>query len=267
VIVSGQIPADSLKDRVALVTGAGSGIGAASAEALAQAGAKVALVGLIESDLNEVAARIRERGAETLVLEGDVSQEDPMTRAFARMISKWGRLDVVVACAGINGVWAPIEDITLAEWDRTVAVNLRGTFLTLKGALPLLRPNGGSVIIISSVNGSRIFNTIGASAYSSSKAAQIAFAKMAALELAKDRIRVNVICPGSIRTRIDESTVLRNSEKLLHPGSVSRGTIPLTRGNPGSARQVAELVWFLASDLSSHLSGTEVFIDGAESLA
>lgn len=262
----GRIPARSLEGCVALVTGAGSGIGAASAEALAEAGAKVALLGRTRGPLEEVSARIDARGGQTLLLQADVSEPQPMADAFARLVATWGRLDVVVANAGINGVWAPLDEITAEEWDRTFAVNTRGAFLTLRGAVPHLRSRGGSVIVVSSVNGSRMFSNSGASAYAASKAAQVALAKMAALELARDRIRVNVLCPGSIQTRIDESTVWRNPEKVRQPTVFPEGGVPLTRGQSGTARQVAELVWFLASDLSSHITGTEVFIDGAESL-
>jgi len=141
-----------------------------------------------------------------------------------------------------------------------------GTFLTVKYAIPHLKARGGSIIVTSSVNGTRIFSNTGASAYSSSKAGQVAFTKMAALELAKHRIRVNVICPGAITTNIEESTEKRDIEREREPVEFPEGKIPLTDGKPGTARQVADLVLFLASDASSHITGTEVWIDGAESL-
>jgi NAD(P)-dependent dehydrogenase (short-subunit alcohol dehydrogenase family) len=171
-----------------------------------------------------------------------------------------------VANAGINGVWAALEDISPEDWDRTMNVNLRGTFLTVKHSLPLLKVAGGSIIIVASVNGTRIFSNTGASAYASSKAAQVAFSRMIALELAKHRIRVNTICPGSIATRIDENTVRKDLEKIREPVDFPAGHIPLTGGKPGTSGQVAELIWFLASEASNHVTGAEVFIDGAESL-
>jgi NAD(P)-dependent dehydrogenase (short-subunit alcohol dehydrogenase family) len=122
------------------------------------------------------------------------------------------------------------------------------------------------VIITSSVNGTRIFSNTGATAYSCTKAAQVAFTKMVALELAKHRIRVNVICPGAIETNINESTEQRDLEEIREPVEFPEGSIPLTDGKPGSAEQVAQLVLFLASDASNHMTGTEMWIDGAESL-
>jgi NAD(P)-dependent dehydrogenase (short-subunit alcohol dehydrogenase family) len=122
------------------------------------------------------------------------------------------------------------------------------------------------VIITSSVNGTRIFSNTGATAYSCSKAAQVAFTKMVALELAEHRVRVNVICPGAIDTNIEESTERRDLEKIQEPVEFPEGHIPLTDGKPGTSEQVAQLVFFLASDASSHITGTEIWIDGGESL-
>jgi NAD(P)-dependent dehydrogenase (short-subunit alcohol dehydrogenase family) len=145
-------------------------------------------------------------------------------------------------------------------------INLKGTFLTVKYAVPFLKRQGGSVIITSSVNGTRIFSNTGATAYSCSKAAQVAFAKMVALELAEHRVRVNVICPGAIDTNIDENTEKRDLESVKEPVEFPEGEIPLTDGTPGTSEQVAQLVLFLAGDASSHISGTEIWIDGAQSL-
>ncbi len=187
-------------------------------------------------------------------------------RAVQQIVDEWGRIDFVFANAGINGVWAPLEELEPEEWDKTLNINLKGTFLTVKYAVPYLKKRGGSVIVTSSVNGTRMFSNTGATAYSSSKAAQVAFTKMVALELAKYKVRVNVICPGAIETNIQESTEVRDVEDEKEPAEYPEGTIPLTRGRPGKASQVAELVAFLASDQSSHISGTEIWIDGGGTL-
>jgi len=255
-----------LDGRVALVTGAGSGIGAAAAALFAERGARVAALGRTRDELEKVVASIRDKGGDAIPTLADISKPDEMRRAVEATVGRYGRLDVVFANAGVNGVWAPIEEIEPEEWEKTLRINLMGTFLTLKYAIPHLKVRGGSVIVTSSVNGTRIFSNTGASAYSSSKAGQVAFTKMAALELAKHRIRVNVICPGAITTNIEESTEKRGIEREKEPVEFPEGKIPLTDGKPGSARQVAELVLFLASDASSHITGTEVWIDGAESL-
>lgn len=252
-----------LTDKVALVTGAGSGIGKAAAQLLAQAGAKVAALGRTEDELKETVAQIP---GEAIPVVADISQPEQMQQATEQIIERWGRLDIVFANAGINGVWASLEELTPEDWDKTLNINLKGTFLTVKYAVPYLKKQGGSVIVTSSVNGTRIFSNTGATAYSCSKAAQVAFTKMIALELAKHRIRVNVICPGAIETDISENTEQRNLEQIRERVEFPEGKIPLTDGKSGTSEQVAQLVLFLASDASSHISGTEIWIDGTESL-
>jgi NAD(P)-dependent dehydrogenase (short-subunit alcohol dehydrogenase family) len=150
-----------------------------------------------------------------------------MKTALAKLHRKWKRLDVIFANAGINGVWAPLAALKIHEWDETIRINLRGTFLTIKLALPYFPPGGGSIIVTSSVNGTRMFSNVGASAYATTKAAQVAFAKMLAVEFGRQKIRVNAICPGSIETEIDENTQ-PCSRGAGTEGRVSEGEIPLT---------------------------------------
>jgi NAD(P)-dependent dehydrogenase (short-subunit alcohol dehydrogenase family) len=152
-----------LQGKVALVTGAGSGIGAASALLLARSGARIGALGHTEDELQTTVGRIRDSGGEAMPLLADVASAEEMSRAVDRLVEAYGRLDVVIANAGINGVWAPIDELAPEEWDRTIAINLRGTFLTLHHAVPRLkRAGGGSVVIISSINGTRTFTTAGA---------------------------------------------------------------------------------------------------------
>lgn len=261
-----DIPPESLKGKTALVTGAGSGIGEASAQALARAGAAVALIGTTAEKLEETADKIRQAGGQCLVMAADVAKAAEMQEVAAACKESWGRLDIVHHNAGTNGVWAPFAELEEAEWDATLNTNLKGTFLSLKHCFPLLSPQGGSVIVTSSVNGNRIFSNAGASAYACSKAAQVALVKMLALEWAQHRIRVNVICPGSIDTAIHQETEERNLDSIRVPVKFPEGSIPLKKGRSGTVEEVAQLVWFLASDLSSHITGTEIYIDGAQSL-
>ena len=256
----------SLRGKRALVTGAGSGIGLASAKWLAAAGARVALLGRTAAPLDELLNELGGEQAGHLRLLADVASEEEMMAAADEIAGRMESLDFVLANAGINGLWAPLEELTAADWDKTMGINLRGTFLTVRASLPLLRKNGGSVAIVSSVNGNRMFSNTGATAYACSKAGQVAFMKMIALELARDRIRVNAICPGAIDTEIDDNTEQRDLAEVRVPVKFPDGQIPLTHGKPGTAEQVASLVGFLASDASSHLSGTEIYIDGAQSL-
>lgn len=255
-----------LAERVALITGAGSGIGKAAAVLLAKEGAKIAALGREEGELTDTVTQIQNAGGEAMPLTADISQPDQMQQAIQQLVDRWGRVDIVFANAGINGVWAPLEELDPEEWNKTINVNLTGTYLTVKYAVPYLKKHGGSVIITSSVNGTRMFSNTGATAYACTKAAQVAFAKMVALELAKNRVRVNVICPGAISTDIESSTERQDLEEVREPVEYPEGEIPLTDGKPGTSEQVAQLVLFLASDASSHISGTEVWIDGAQSL-
>jgi NAD(P)-dependent dehydrogenase (short-subunit alcohol dehydrogenase family) len=255
-----------LEGKVALVTGAGSGIGKAAALRLAKDGARVAALSDTGSEIARTVEEIERAGGKGLALTVDVSQAEPMARAVERVVKQWGRLDIVFANAGINGVWAPLDELQPEEWDRTINTNLRGTFLTLHYTVPHLKKQGGSVIITSSINGTRVFSNAGTTAYSCTKAAQVALAKMAALELAKHRVRVNVICPGRIATEINDNTYPRDLEAAKEPAEYPEGKIPLTDDAPGTAEEVAELVLFLASDRARHITGTPVWIDGAQSL-
>jgi NAD(P)-dependent dehydrogenase (short-subunit alcohol dehydrogenase family) len=256
----------TVRGKVALVTGGASGLGKAAAERLAREGAKVAVLGRSDDENRQVADAINAAGGEALPVNADISDPAAMQRAVEQVVGRWGRLDIVFANAGINGVWAPLEDLTPEDWQKTININLNGTFYTIKYAAPHLKKQGGSIIITSSVNGTRIFSNTGATAYSCTKAAQVAMAKMLALELAKHKVRVNVICPGAIESQIDENTEKRNVEREKEPVEFPEGEIPLTDGVPGKAEDVGDLVLFLASDQSKHISGTEIWIDGAQSL-
>lgn len=255
-----------LQGKMALVTGGGSGIGEAAALKLAEAGADVAVLGRTRDELEETAAAIGRMGRKAPILVADISRDDEMRAAFEEVGQDFGHLDFVFANAGINGTWAPLTDLTYEDWNKTMSINLGGTFLTLHYAIPLMQQQGGSIAITASINGTRTFTSAGASAYSATKAGQVALAQMAALELAKHRIRVNVICPGAIESEIDDNTRKRNVERAAEPAEFPEGKIPLTDGKPGKAEDVGDLVVFLASDRSRHISGTPIWIDGAQSL-
>ena len=168
---------------------------------------------------------------------GRCRQSEEMSRAVDDLVKAHGRLDIVITNAGINGVWAPIDELAPEEWDRTIVVNLRGTFLTLRSAVPRLKhAGGGSVVIIASINGTRTFTGAGATAYACSKAAQLALGQMAAVELGKHGIRVNVICPGAIETEIGDNTQQRNTEAAEVPAEYPAGGDPADRQTPWPRR-------------------------------
>lgn len=255
-----------LKDRVALVTGGGSGIGRATAQLFAQEGAWVGVLDVQPKLVEEAVAEIRQAGGQALPLVANVADDMQMAEAIQKLVAAWDRIDIVFANAGINGVWAPIDEIEAEEWDRTMAINLRGTFLTLKYTVPHLRRHGGSIVITSSGQGTRSFSVPGSTAYACTKAALVTLAKKMALELARDKIRVNVVCPGSTDTDINDSKLARNLDKIKLPIEFPQGKLLLSRGKKVAPEQVAKLVQFLVSDDAGMITGTEVWIDGAMSL-
>jgi NAD(P)-dependent dehydrogenase (short-subunit alcohol dehydrogenase family) len=251
----------------ALVTGAGSGLGEATALQLAAGGARVGVLDLRQDRVDAIAAAIAAAGGKAIPLTADIADETAMRSAVDQLIAAAGRLDIVVANAGINGTWAPIDDITPAEWDKTIAVNLRGTYLTLHLTVPHLKAAGsGAIVIVSSINGTRTFSSAGATAYAASKAAQAAMANQLALELGKHRIRVNAVCPGSTKTNLIENTWRRNQDEAAFQVIYPEGDLPLTGGRPASAGEVADSIRFLCSDQSRHITGTWLYVDAGQSL-
>ncbi|KXU83901.1 3-ketoacyl-ACP reductase [Paraburkholderia monticola] len=256
-----------LQNRTALVTGAGSGIGKASALHLAAAGAQVIVHAHKDDETRATVDEIVQRGGTAFGFTADIRDELGFGQELDRAFSQAGALDIVIANAGINGVWAPIDELKPAEWDNTINTNLRGAYLTLHLTVPhLKRAGGGSIVIISSINGTRMFSHGGASAYSTTKAGLLALGQMTALELAKHRIRVNIICPGKIDTEINANTQARSSDEASEPADYPQGKIPLTDGKAGSGDDIAEMVVFLASDRARFITGTPVWIDGGQSL-
>ena len=255
-----------LHERVALITGAGSGIGRAAALLFAREGARIGALDLRREELDETVAAIEATGGTAIPLVADIARPDEIGPAIEQLVAHYGRLDTVFANAGINGVWAPIDEIEPEEWDRTLGINLKGTFLTLKYSVPYLKRQGGAVVITSSVHGTRVFSMPGTTAYACAKAAQVALAKKVALELARDNVRVNVICPGATVSRIIESTERRSLDRIALPVEYPEGRIPLTRGQPLPPEQIAQLALFLCSDDAAMITGTEMWIDGGLSL-
>ncbi|WP_416798183.1 SDR family oxidoreductase [Ciceribacter azotifigens] len=253
--------------KTVLVTGAGSGIGRATALQFAALGASVGLLGRTRDELEDVQEEIERRGGRAVALVADVSDEDQMRAAVRDLVDRFGPPDVVVANAGINGVWAPIDELQPPEFDRTIAVNLRGTYLTLHFCVPHMKANGGgAIVVVSSINGTRTFSSPGASAYTATKAAQVAIVQQTALELARHHIRVNAVCPGAIATSIEENTSIRHPEETAFPVEYPEGKVPLSDGRPGTSGDVADAIVFLSSDRARHITGTPLWIDGAQGL-
>jgi NAD(P)-dependent dehydrogenase (short-subunit alcohol dehydrogenase family) len=253
--------------KVALITGSESGIGRATAIKLAKRGYDLALLGIDEDALSRLCVDLRKQyGVSVIELIADVSEREAVAEAMTNLTNYYGRLDVLIVNAGINGTWAPIDDLSEDEWDKTISVNLKGCYLSLHHAVPHLKKTGGAIVIVSSINGTRTFTSPGATAYSASKAAQVAIAQQLALELASYSIRVNVICPGEIETNIGKSTEIRHPEETAIPAVWPDGQVPITGGKPGSSEDVAKLITFLVSDDAKHITGTPIWIDGGQGL-
>ncbi|MGG4409717.1 SDR family NAD(P)-dependent oxidoreductase [Niallia taxi] len=255
-----------MENKVAVITGGASGIGKASAIRLAQEGAKITIIDRNAERGKAVIKEITELGGEAIFCQADITNEKQVADAMAQTAKKWGTITTLFANAGIVGTVSPIEQFSTKDWAATIQNNVIGTFETVSQAIPYLKDNGGTITITSSVSGNRRFAQEGFSAYSSSKAAIAAFAKMAAIELAQHKIRVNSICPGTIDTNIFES--LQESEsvnEINFPFDIPENGIPLKQ-EAGKSEEVANLFLFLASDEASHLTGTEVYVDSAESL-
>jgi NAD(P)-dependent dehydrogenase (short-subunit alcohol dehydrogenase family) len=252
--------------RVALVTGGGSGIGGATAKMLAARGATVGILDVVEAAASSVREEIAAAGGDAFILMADVGDDAQMKAALEALDLRAKRLDILVASAGINGTWAPIDDLTPEEFDRTMRINLRGTYLAFHYGAPLLkRSGGGAAVVVSSINGQRVASTAGASCYAASKAAQAAMARSLSLELARDKIRVNTVFPGTTVTGISANTWRRNTEAIRFPVVFPEGDLPLT-GKPASPEDIAEAIAFLCSDAARHMTGAEINIDGGQSL-
>jgi NAD(P)-dependent dehydrogenase (short-subunit alcohol dehydrogenase family) len=261
-----ELEGRELEGRVALVTGAGAGIGRAIAVRLAEEGATVGALDVQAGRAEATATAIVEAGHRAVPLVADVADAAQMQHQIDDLGRRLGRIDLVAANAGISGVRAPIDEIEPEEWDRTVAVNLRGTFLTFRYAVPWLKRQGGAAVVTASVHGTRIWAPRGAVAYACSKAAQQTFARKMAVELGQDGIRVNTICPGKVTSQIGESGVRRHLDRIHLPAMVDDPPIPATGNRPHRPEEIAELALFLLSPRASAISGTEVWADGASSL-
>jgi NAD(P)-dependent dehydrogenase (short-subunit alcohol dehydrogenase family) len=255
-----------LEGKVALVTGGGSGIGEAAARRFASEGAAVGVLDYRPDAAQAVAEAIRAAGGRAEPLAADVRDEGQVRAAVEATVAAFGQLQVVFANAGINGMQCPIEEMTYDEWRATIDTNLTGTFLTVKHAIPHLRTaGGGSIVITASVNGNRSFSLPGYSAYSTAKAGQAVFGRMAAVELARWSIRVNTIIPGGVRTNIRDRTWRRNLDAVRWDIKLPERFPPL-HGRPADPNEIADLVLFLVSDESRYVTGTEVVVDAGATL-
>jgi len=248
--------------RRVVVVGAARGIGRAVGAAFARAGAGVRLVDVTEG-VHATAAQLREEGLDVTSATADITREDEVRTVFADLAEQWGRLDVLVNNAGI----ITIDDLattTLADFERVLAVNTTGQFLTSREALPLLRASGGGAIL-NAASGQARQGFIYTPGYAASKFGVVGLTQSLAKELAKDRIRVNAYCPGIVATEMWDYNDREWGKRLgsYAPGELMREwveAIPL--GRAAEESDVANALLFLASDAASYITGQALNIDG-----
>lgn len=244
----------NFSEKVVWVTGAASGIGRATALRFAAHGARVFATDVNEAGLEEVATRILEGQQRVVICPCDVSESKQVAHAAAALKSEYGSLDVLANCAGI-AAGAPVAAHDEALWQNILRVNLDGTMLCSKAAVPLLTQKGGAIVNVSSIEGLGGEKLL--AAYCSSKHGVIGLTKVLARELAESGVRCNAVCPGPIDTPMLRQGADEISEKLRD--AILKKT-PLKRlGDPD---EVAKAILFLASDLASYITGTTLTIDG-----
>jgi NAD(P)-dependent dehydrogenase (short-subunit alcohol dehydrogenase family) len=246
-----------LRGKVAVITGAATGIGRASALLFARAGARVALSDLREPELARTVADVRAAGGEVAFLTADLARPEDCAAVVTSAVGAFGQLDVVLNNAGVGTrvVGGTVETIGLEHWDLAQDVNVRAIYLVSRAAVPHMRAAGGAIVNIASVSAFRGSAERPSHAYAASKGAVLSLTRAMAASYGRDRIRVNAICPGTIRTRLTEDIVER-TERAAREG---RG-IPV--GRVGEPEDIARCALFLASDDAAFVSGAHLVADG-----
>jgi NAD(P)-dependent dehydrogenase (short-subunit alcohol dehydrogenase family) len=240
--------------KTALVTGAASGIGSATARAFAREGARVVVADTDATGGEKTVAEITAAGAEARFLRADVTREAEVEALIAAAVA-WGGLDCAVNNAGITGQPGGLHDLSLDAWNRTLAVNLTGVFLCMKHELPVMQQRrAGAIVNVAS--GAGVVATPGLAAYCASKHGVLGLTKTAALENARTGVRVNALCPGSTDTPMLRASMARDPglEKLIR--------MSLPGGRLGTPEEIAEAAVWLCSDRASFVSGESMLVDG-----
>ena len=240
-----------MKDKIAVITGSGKGLGEAMALLFSREGAKIVVFDIDEGAGRETVEQIREQGGEAIFVHGDVSNPDDAVRLIDAAVDAYGRADVLVNNAGIH-VDKTVANTTEAEWDQILGVNLKGVFLCSKAAIPQMRrQGGGNIICISSISG--LIGQLNQAAYNASKHGIIGLVKCMAYDHAQENIRANAICPGVMNTPLVASVPEEHIAPYRKANLLERFAEPI---------EVANAALFLASDESSHVTGSAMVVDG-----
>jgi len=246
---------NDLQGKVAIITGGTSGIGRDTAVLFAEAGAKVVVAGRREAEGNETVDLIRKAGGVGLFVQTDVSKARDIEALVRTSVEKFGRVDTAFNNAGIEGNWRPIVDQSEEEWDHVININLKGVWLCVKHEIQqmLKQGGGGTIVNMSSVAG--LMGAPAAAPYCASKHGVIGLTRTAALEYAKQKIRVNAVCPAVIETPMEQRLF---GEPEAHKYALSMHPI----GRLGTPREIAEAVLWLCSEKSSFMTGHYIVLDG-----
>jgi NAD(P)-dependent dehydrogenase (short-subunit alcohol dehydrogenase family) len=249
-----------LESKVALVTGGTSGIGRATALALSAAGAKVVFSGRRDSEGEETAVLMRDAGAECLFVRSDVSSEADVQALVQKAIATYGKLDCAFNNAGIQGSMNPLHEQSVEDFDKLMAINVRGLFLSMKYEIQQMLTQGSGVIVNNSSVGG-LFGILGLSPYTASKHAVMGLTRAAALDYAKQGIRINAVNPGSIATEgidrfANEMGITTDDVAAMSP-----------MGRLGQSEEIAATVVFLCSDAASYITGQSLLVDGGYTAA
>jgi NAD(P)-dependent dehydrogenase (short-subunit alcohol dehydrogenase family) len=247
--------ATELVGKVGLVTGGTSGIGRETAILFAKAGAKVVVAGRRAPEGEKTIELVRAAGGEGLFVKTDVSKATEVEALVQKAVEKFGRLDMAFNNAGIEGVWSPIVRQSEEDWDRTIAVNLKGVWLCLKYEIRQMLKQGGAGAIVNMSSTTGLVGAVGTAAYSASKHGVIGLTKSAALENAKSGIRINAVCPGFVETPM--------ADRVFRAPGVHKYVLschPI--GRLGRPTEIAEAVLWMCSDRASFMTGQSLVLDG-----
>jgi NAD(P)-dependent dehydrogenase (short-subunit alcohol dehydrogenase family) len=242
--------------KTAFITGAASGIGRATAVAFAAEGARVVVTDRVEAALQETAGYVKEAGGEVLAIACDVSKPEEIEAAVAQAVNTFGRIDCAFNNAGVENKATPLHEIELQEWDRILNINLRGTFVCMKHEIAQMVRQGSGVVVNAS-SGAGIRGVAGGASYAASKHAMIGMTKSAALDYAKQNIRVNCVLPGNIATPMMDRFTGGDIQKAIDLEPV---------GRLGKPEEIAEAVLWMCSDLGGFVTGASIVVDGGWSL-
>jgi NAD(P)-dependent dehydrogenase (short-subunit alcohol dehydrogenase family) len=247
--------AELLKDKVALVTGAGSGIGRASALTFARAGARVVVVDVVIAGGEETVRLIKAAGGEAIFVKADMAKAVEVEAMVNTTVAAFGRLDCAHNNAGIEGVTATTADYPDDDWDRVININLKGVWLCMKYEIPQMLKQGGGAIV-NTASGAGLAGVPRMPAYVASKHGVVGLTRTAALEYAKAGIRVNAVCPGVIQTPMVERVTSRR------PGMIEKMIAAEPIGRIGKPEEIAEAAVWLCSEAASFVTGHAMSVDG-----